>query len=104
MPSFANPFQGNVPKMMNQQELIQALRLDIAGELEAIFLYDAHSQATDNKLAKTVLDSIRDEEQNHVGELLTLLFQLDPNEATKFTEGQGEVNQKLSQLNIKPMG
>ena len=42
MPSFPNPFAGNVDRKMTNTELMQALRIDIAGELEAIFLYDAH--------------------------------------------------------------
>lgn len=42
MPNFANPFQGNVNRKLTKEELIQAVRLDIAGELEAIYLYDAH--------------------------------------------------------------
>jgi len=103
MPNFANPFQGNVPRVMNQQELIQAIRLDIAGELEAIFLYDAHAQATDNELAKDVLSDIRDEEKAHVGELFTLLWQLDPAEATRFASGEGEVKEMLEKLDIKPV-
>ena len=61
MPSFANPFCGNVNRKMNKEELIQAIRLDIAGELEAIYLYDAHVQACDDKDAKDVLSDIRDE-------------------------------------------
>jgi len=36
MPAFANPFQGNVDRKLTKEELIQAIRLDIAGELEAI--------------------------------------------------------------------
>ena len=48
MPNFANPFQGNVDRKLTNAELMQALRLDIAGELEAIFLYDAHYLATDD--------------------------------------------------------
>lgn len=52
MPNFANPFQGNVNRKLTKEELIQAVRLDIAGELEAIYLYDAHVQATDDEVAK----------------------------------------------------
>ena len=44
MPNFANPFQGNVNRKLTKEELIQAVRLDIAGELEAIYLYDARSE------------------------------------------------------------
>jgi len=100
MASFANPFAGNVPRKITKEELIQAIRLDIAGELEAIFVYDAHVQATDDPLAKKVLSDIRDEEKAHIGELMTLLRQLDPAEAEHFAEGEAEVKEMLEQLNI----
>jgi rubrerythrin len=93
MASFANPFAGNVPRKMDEEELIQAIRLNIAGELEAIFVYDAHVQATDDPLAKKVIADIRDKEKAHVGELMTLLRHLDPEEAKHFAEGEGEVKE-----------
>ena len=91
MPAFTNPFSGNVDKKMNKDELTQAIRLDIASELEAIFIYDAHIQATDDQLGKKVLADIRDEEKVHVGELLTLLKHLDSTLAAKLTSGESEV-------------
>lgn len=98
MPNFANPFQGNVNRKMTKDELIQAIRLDIAGELEAIYIYDAHVQATDDPRAKAVIVDIRDEEKVHVGELMTLLKTLDPEEAEQFLKGQNEVNEILENL------
>jgi uncharacterized protein len=95
MPSFANPFTANVVRKMTRQELIQAIRLDIAGELEAIYLYDAHIEATDDVRAKAVLSDIRDEEKIHMGELMTLLKELDPKEAEQFLKGQKEVQTLL---------
>lgn len=100
MPAFANPFQGNVDRKLNKEELIQAVRLDIAGELEAIYLYDAHVQATDNEAAKKVLADIRDEEKAHIGELITLLRTLDPKEADFFASGETEVHEMLSELGL----
>lgn len=100
MPNFANPFQGNVPRKLTKQELIQAIRLDIAGELEAIYVYDAHVQATDIELAKKVIGEIRDEEKAHVGELMTLLNALDPEEAAHFASGKAEVQEMLEELGI----
>ncbi len=95
MPSFANPFQGNVERKMTKEELIQAIRLDIAGELEAIYVYDAHVQATDDARAKKVISDIRDEEKIHIGELTTLLRLLDPVEVEKFNAGEKEVKELL---------
>lgn len=100
MPAFGNPFQGNVERKMTKEELIQAIRLDIAGELEAIYLYDAHVQATDIEVAKKVIADIRDEEKAHVGELMTLLRILDPMEAQAFVSGENEVKEMLEDLGI----
>ncbi|MDL2253270.1 demethoxyubiquinone hydroxylase family protein [Ruminococcaceae bacterium OttesenSCG-928-I18] len=101
MPSFANPFSGNIDRKIGKTELIQAIRVDIASELEAIYLYDAHSHATDDPLAKKVLADIRDEEVEHVGELMTLMRYLDPSVADLMTEGEGEVKEMMEELGIK---
>ena len=98
MPAFANPFQANVDRTMTLQELLEAIRLDIASELEAIYIYDAHVQATDNEAAKKVLSDIRDEEKAHVGELQTLLGVLDPSEITFHASGEAEVHEMLAEL------
>lgn len=98
---FGDPFAGNVPRKITKEELIQAIRLDIAGELEAIYLYDAHVLATDDEFAKKVLGDIRDEEKAHVGELMTLLRHLDPREAELFAEGEGEVKEMMEDLGIE---
>ncbi|WP_278382171.1 demethoxyubiquinone hydroxylase family protein [Clostridium tyrobutyricum] len=101
MPNFANPFQGNVDRKMTKEELIQAVRLDIAGELEAIYLYDSHVLATDNVAAKKIIADIRDEEKAHVGELMALLKILDPQEAEHFASGEMEVSEMMDELNIQ---
>ena len=99
MPNFANPFQGNVNRKLTKERIeSKPVRLDIAGELEAIYLYDAHVQATDDEVAKMVISDIRDEEKAHVGELMTLLRYLDPAEAEHFISGEGEVKEMLEAL------
>ncbi|RDB64395.1 ubiquinone biosynthesis protein COQ7 [Gordonibacter sp. 28C] len=104
MPSFANPFAGNVDRKMTNAELMQALRLDIAGELEAIYLYESHYLATDDPAAKAVLGDIRDEEKAHMGELITLMRHLDPKETEFFLDGEGEVKEMLEDLGIATDG
>lgn len=101
MPSFANPFEGNVQRKISKEELIQAIRIDIASELEAIFLYDAHVMATDDPLVKKVLADIRDEEKEHVGELMALMRHLDPALAGLMADGEGEVKEMMEELGIK---
>lgn len=102
MPTMANPFLGNVERKMTDEELLQALRLDIAGEMEAIFLYDAHVQATENEVARKVLADIRDEEREHIGELITLMRHLDPAELDTFLDGKEEVLEMMQELGINP--
>jgi rubrerythrin len=86
---------------MTKEELIQAVRLDIAGELEAIYLYESHVLATDDAAAKKVIADIRDEEKAHVGELMSLLKILDPDEAVHFASGETEVAEMMEELNIQ---
>ena len=100
MADFANPFQGNCDRKLSKEELIQALRIDIAAELEAMFLYEAHAMATDDPLVKKVLIDIRDEEKEHAGELLALMRYLDPKIAELLYEGHGEVREMMEKLNM----
>ena len=100
MADFANPFQGNCDRKLSKQELIQAIRIDIASELEAMYLYEAHAMATDDPLVKSVLEDIRDEEKEHAGELLALMRYLDPDAADLLFEGHGEVREMMEKLNM----
>jgi len=102
MPDFPNPFSGNVPeRKMNSDELIRAIRLDIAGEFEAIHLYTAHAEATDNELVKEVLLDIANEERVHVGELQRLLVLLLEDEAELLAQGATEVDKEAARLGQK---
>jgi len=85
---------------MNQTELIQAIRLDIASEMEAMYLYDAHAHAADDALARKVLADIRDEEIEHLGELLALLHYLQPQLAGQLLEGESEVKEMMASLGL----
>lgn len=88
-------------RKITKAELLQALRIDVAGELEAIYLYDAHVQATDDPLVKKVLGDIRDEEKEHVGELMTLLRYLEPNLDELLENGENEVKEMMADLGIQ---
>ena len=81
MALLGNPFVANVPKQFSNEDLAQAIRVDIAGELEAIVGYEAHAMATIDERAKKILYHIADEERRHVGELQQLLYILSPKEA-----------------------
>lgn len=101
MAEFANPFSGNCDRKITKEELIQAIRIDIASELEAMYLYDAHAMATDDPLVQKVLRDIRDEEKEHAGELLALMRYLDPDAASLLVEGMGEVKEMMEDLDMK---
>lgn len=95
MALLGNPFVGNIPtQKITNEELIQAIRVDIAGELEAIMGYEAHILATDDQRVKKVLSHISDEEKNHIGELQQLLYLLSPQDATKIEEGKQSIMQQ----------
>jgi rubrerythrin len=100
MPDFFNPFSGTVPdRKLTREELIRAIRLDIAGELEAIHGYMAHADATDNALAKAVLTDIANEERVHFGELIRLLGILTNGEEDGYLkQGTLEVDTQAAQL------
>ncbi len=99
MPEFVNPFSGTVPeRKLTKEELIRAIRLNVAAEHEAIHLYMAHADATDHPLAKQVLVDIANEEREHVGEFNRLLEILTGDEAEWLAEGREEVDEMVAEL------
>lgn len=95
MPQFINPFSGMVPsRKLTPEELIRAIRQNLAAEEEATHLYTAHAEATDNPKARRILLDIADEERVHAGEFLRLLELLAPDEGTLLLQGASEVDQK----------
>jgi rubrerythrin len=92
-----NPFVANVSKQLSQDELIQALRVDIIGEMEAVVGYEAHAQASNDERVKKVLHHIADEEKRHIGELEQLLFMLNPIEGQYIDEGKQKIQTQEAQ-------
>jgi len=94
MPEFVNPFSGKVPeRKLTTEELIRAIRLNVAAEHEAIHLYMAHADATDHPLARKVLIDIANEEREHVGEFNRLLEILTGDEDKYLAKGREEVDE-----------
>ena len=103
MPEFVNPFSGMVPgRKMTLNELVRALRLNLAAEEEAVHLYQAHADATDNELAKAVLLDIADEERVHAGEFQRLINLLVEDEAELLAEGAAEVDAEAAKFSNRP--
>lgn len=99
MPEFLNPFSGKLPdRKLTTEELIRAIRLDLAAEHEAVHLYMAHADATDHPLAKKVLTDIANEERVHAGEFSRLLAILTGDEEKWLAEGAKEVEEMAADL------
>jgi len=103
MALLGNPFVGNVSRQMSKDELVQALRVDIAGELEAIVGYEAHILATSDERAKKVLHHIADEEKNHVGELQQLLCILSPTDSNHIEQGKQAIVMQQQSNFVQPL-
>jgi rubrerythrin len=88
-----NPIEIPSGKKLSREELIQAVRLSIIAELDAINLYLQLSSATDDPLARKVFEDIAREEKTHVGEFLTLLEKLDPEQVKELEKGKKEVKE-----------
>ncbi|HEX8441230.1 demethoxyubiquinone hydroxylase family protein [Archangium sp.] len=76
-----NPFHSMVPRKLTDSELARAIRLDMEAELDAINLYAAHIEATDNADAKAILQHVMDEEREHAALFWELIAKLDPAQA-----------------------
>lgn len=99
MPEFVNPFSGKAPeRKLTKEELIRAIRLNLAAEHEAVHLYMAHAEAADHPLAKKVLIDIADEERVHAGEFSRLLQILTGDEDKFLKEGAEEVDEMAAEM------
>jgi rubrerythrin len=101
MALLGNPFVGNIPRKMTEDETVQAIRVDIIGELEAIVGYESHYLATNDERVKKVLAHIADEERQHVGELQQLLSILSVKDAEMTEKGKQVIQQQQAQ-NFQP--
>ena len=94
MAEFASAFPGVVPdRKLTPRELTRGLRMMLAAEEEAVHLYEALADATDNGLARDVLQNIADEERVHAGEFQRLLNILVPDEEGLLAKGAQEVDE-----------
>lgn len=99
MPEFAHPFSGNaLDRKVTHQELVRAIRYNIAAEYEAIQLYMQLAESTDNEKAKAVLVDVANEEREHAGEFMRLLMELEPDEEKFYREGKEEVEEIFKKL------
>jgi len=95
--AFTDPFPGLKTPLKNG-DLVRALRLDLAAEEDAIHLYTAHADATDNILVRALLVDISNEERIHAGELLHIIDALNEDEQDFILKGYSEVDKKYPRL------
>lgn len=68
---------------MNDKTL-KVLREDLIGELGAINQYQEHIDEINDEEVKKVLGHIRDDEKEHVAELIKIIRKLDATQEEKF--------------------
>lgn len=95
-----DPFTYNAPRKLTDTELARALRLDAAAELDAMNLYEAHIEATDNEDAKKLLRFIAKDEKEHYALFHELIRRLDPQQV----EEMAGVGPKLDVILSTPSG
>ena len=101
MPEFSNPFNGNkCERKLTKEELIRAIRFNIASEYEAIQLYDQLAESIDDKNAIKLLREISDDEKVHAGNFLKLLKTIDPDEGRFYEQGFDEACEIIDCDNI----
>ncbi|RLG75360.1 MAG: rubrerythrin [Thermoprotei archaeon] len=86
-----HPLKTEPSRRLTREEVLEALRLSIIAELDAINLYLQLARALEDEGAKRVLRDIAREEKTHVGELLELLKRLDHEQEEELRKGAGEV-------------
>jgi rubrerythrin len=86
----------NLQSIANYQ-LAENTRADIIGEFEAINQYERHIEQSNNPIVNKTLTDIVNEEKHHVGQLMGLLFYLDPEAQTQFEAGMSEFMQDKSE-------
>lgn len=92
MAIFANPYTGDLKDLNNRSELLQALEIELAGELEAIFIYRAHlERLSENDWIYKVISDIMDEEKLHAEELQYCIERLQKEGREKRTQAIDEV-------------
>lgn len=99
MPEFTHPFSGLAnDRKLSRDELIRAIRFNIAAEYEAVQLYMQLAESIDDPLALKVLKDIAEEELVHAGEFLRLVHYLSPAEKEFYEEGYKEVEEMMEEV------
>ena len=85
-----NTFSSEITPSIMSFDTLQKARQDLIGEIQAVIEYDAHLHSTNNPIARHTWDHIKNEELTHIGELLGLINQLDPEQKNFVQKGIAE--------------
>ncbi len=88
-----HPLELPPPRKLSREELAEALRLSIIAELDAVNLYLQLARYSEDENARKLFEDIAKEEKTHVGEFLTMLMSLDPEQVTELKAGAQEVRE-----------
>lgn len=93
--AIASPFENNPNKKLTKSQLANAIRADIASELEAIYGYTAHAEQCDDPKVAAILLSIAQEEKVHIGELTRVMIYLDDETEQSLADGMKEAEKTI---------
>ncbi|MEM4888923.1 MAG: family 1 encapsulin nanocompartment shell protein [Thermosphaera sp.] len=86
-----HPLELPVNRTLTKDEVLDALRLAIIAELDAINLYLQIARSISDVSVKKVFEDIAKEEKTHVGEFLALLKYFDAEQSMELEKGREEV-------------
>ena len=87
----------NFIKNTNNFELLQQVRTDLVGEIQAVNQYEQHYQSTNDPIAKQTWKNIKNDELTHIGQLLALWNYLDASEQQLIEQGINEFMKIIKQ-------
>ncbi len=88
--NLSNNYNSEITPSVMNFDTLQKARQDLIGEIQAVIEYDTHIHSTNDRVARKVWHSIKNEELVHIGELLGLLNYLDPEQKQFVQKGFAE--------------
>ena len=82
---------------LSESGIMQALRIAIIAELDAINLYIQLAESIEDEKIKKIFLDIAREEKTHVGEFLALLKILDEEQVKELEKGYKEVKELMEE-------
>jgi len=85
----------DLPRKLNEEEVIRTIRLNIAAEHEAILQYEQLIASTDNEIVKKIANEVRADELKHVGNWEFALQLLSDDDRNGIEEGAKEAEELI---------